>query len=54
MKKISKENSKEPKLNSSRLDKARLVSAATRVTLEQYAKTFKDLARYDREEKITR
>ena len=31
--------------------KAKLIREATRVTLQQYAKTFADLARYDRTEK---
>jgi hypothetical protein len=31
-------------------DKTQLVREATRITLDQYAKTFKDLASYDRTE----
>ena len=32
-------------------DKAAMIREATRLTLEQYSKTFADLARYDRTEK---
>lgn len=33
-------------------DKAKMISTATRMTLEQYSKTFTDLAHYDRTEKV--
>lgn len=36
------------------VDKAQLVRRATRMTLSQYAETFKDLARYDRTEQAAR
>lgn len=40
-----------PKKSKATTDKEKKVLKATKLTLSQYAKTFKDLAQYDRTEK---